>query len=106
MVSFLLRGCDPERNVRGRVIPPEDLVQVQKGVVRLGKAQVEELIGPAPFVLSFDENTWYYFNLFTETNAFFSPSIKKIKDLLYCLVLMESLQNIFLILVQNLWTLP
>ena len=77
MLGFLLVGCNPECNVRGRVISPQDLLQVQKGVGKLGKAQIEELIGPASSVLSFDENTWYYFNLFTETNAFFAPSIKK-----------------------------
>ncbi|WP_165780841.1 outer membrane protein assembly factor BamE domain-containing protein [Holospora curviuscula] len=77
LTSCLLFGCDPERNVRGRVIPPEDLIQIQQGVGTLDKAQVEKLIGPASSVLSFDQHTWYYFNLFTETSAFFAPSIEK-----------------------------
>ncbi|ETZ05106.1 MULTISPECIES: outer membrane protein assembly factor BamE domain-containing protein [Holospora] len=77
--SLLLLGCDPDRSVRGRVVPLEDLDQIQKGVGVLNKTDVERLIGPASSVLSFDPCTWYYFNLFTETSAFFSPSIKENK---------------------------
>ncbi|ETZ06978.1 SmpA / OmlA family protein [Holospora obtusa F1] len=77
--GLLLCGCEPERNVRGRVIPEEDLAQVKNGLGVLDQTQIEQLIGPPSSILSFDPHTWYYLNFSTETKAFFAPLIKENK---------------------------
>ena len=81
LVLFVLcTACEPEKYVRGRVVPDEDMLALKKGVETMHKDQVETLIGPPSSILNFDPNTWYYLNLSTETSGPFAPEVKANKS--------------------------
>lgn len=80
VLGLMCTACDPEKNVRGRVVPDEDMVSLKKGVGSMDKDNVVSLIGPPSSVLNYDPNTWYYFNLLTHTVGPFAPEIKANKS--------------------------
>jgi outer membrane protein assembly factor BamE (lipoprotein component of BamABCDE complex) len=80
VLALICSACDPEKNVRGRVIPDEDMAALKKGVGSMQKEQVEVLIGPPSSILNYDPNTWYYFHLMTHTVGPFAPTVKANKS--------------------------
>lgn len=73
IVTALLSACAPVERVRGNIVQPEVLDQVQPGVS--SRSDVMRALGSPTTVAPFDDNTWYYIGQEMEKRGIFDPEV-------------------------------
>ncbi|MGL5783919.1 MAG: outer membrane protein assembly factor BamE [Alphaproteobacteria bacterium] len=73
LLSLTILGCVSTHQQSGMVLPRSTLKQIQVG--KTTQQDVFNLWGTPSSVSPIDPNTWYYFSSFSETCAFFTPTV-------------------------------
>jgi outer membrane protein assembly factor BamE (lipoprotein component of BamABCDE complex) len=70
---FGAAACAPAIDVRGNLPNPDQLALVKPGDVN--RDDVSNMLGTPSSTAVFDDETWYYISMRTETKTFFKPKV-------------------------------
>ncbi|MBI4969433.1 MAG: outer membrane protein assembly factor BamE [Rhodospirillales bacterium] len=73
LILLAAPACSPTIDVRGNLPNPDQLVLVKPGDVN--RDDVANMLGTPSSTAVFDDETWYYISMRTETKTFFKPKV-------------------------------
>jgi len=73
LILLAAPACSPTIDIRGNLPNPDQLVLVKPGDV--SRDDVANMLGTPSSTAVFDDETWYYISMRTETKTFFKPKV-------------------------------